>query len=141
MLGARRRVKELGAHSATRLLALVAASLVVSSCATYRPPPTNQTMTEARRATCDDFARGEVKRLGESVPRALARGFVDRTGARRGVGSGERSRATQRDVARAFAGCPHPSPRAPSRSGGPLFVGHGWIPARTGCRPNERRRV
>jgi hypothetical protein len=30
----------------------------------------------ARRGPCDDFARGEVRRLGEFVPAALARGVV-----------------------------------------------------------------
>jgi Tetratricopeptide repeat len=33
-------------------------------------------MPDAQQAICDDFAKGEVRRLGESVPAALGKGFL-----------------------------------------------------------------
>jgi hypothetical protein len=58
------------------VVTVLTAAFFVSSCATYRAPAASQTTAaEAQRATCDDFAQAEVKRLGEFVPAALARGF------------------------------------------------------------------
>src|SRR5262245_38097900 len=71
-----------GARSGMRGLVIRVAPPVVAlvftwGCASPRVPAgTNQTMMEIQHATCDDFARGEVRRLGESVPAAIARGVV-----------------------------------------------------------------
>jgi Tetratricopeptide repeat len=58
-------------------LLLIAAQL---GCAARRPPvplvgPSAE-VTEIQQTGCDEFARGEVKRLGESVPLALVKGTV-----------------------------------------------------------------
>jgi hypothetical protein len=59
----------------SRFWALTAV-LLTSGCATYRTPSISSAIAEAQRKTCDEFARGEVRRLGESVPAAFAKGIV-----------------------------------------------------------------
>jgi tetratricopeptide repeat protein len=75
MGGPRPTHERLGGRIGTGSIALLMVAFFVSNCAAYRTPVSRQTVAEARRATCDDFARAEVKRLGESVPAALAKGF------------------------------------------------------------------
>jgi Tetratricopeptide repeat len=63
--------------SATPGIALLFTAIVLTSgCATPRVLVGSGTSVDARPADCDDFARGEVRRLGEFVPAALAKGFV-----------------------------------------------------------------
>ena len=49
---------------------------LLSGCAAPGAPASAWRSGDAQRVACDDFARGEVRRLGESVPAALARGFL-----------------------------------------------------------------
>jgi hypothetical protein len=76
MAGTGRHGKHLRGRVLVGVVALGAAALHAAGCATYREPVAGQSAAEAQRAICDDFARGDVKRLGESVPAALARGFM-----------------------------------------------------------------
>jgi hypothetical protein len=64
------------ASVAPRIAALVAGVALLSGCATRGAVVGGAPSEETRRAACDDFARGEVARLGESVPAALAKGFL-----------------------------------------------------------------
>src|SRR5215470_13109839 len=57
------------------VITLVTTAIVASSCAAPRRPAPYLAVAEAERTTCEDFARAEVKRLGESVPAAFAKGF------------------------------------------------------------------
>jgi Tetratricopeptide repeat len=62
-----------GASGSAKLFMVVA---LLSGCAASGAPASAWKSADAHRAACDDFARGEVRRLGESVPAALARGFL-----------------------------------------------------------------
>ena len=62
-----------GASGSAALFMVVA---LLSGCAASGAPASAWKSADAHRAACDDFARGEVRRLGESVPLALARGFL-----------------------------------------------------------------
>ena len=75
-MGERRQTHErLGVRIPTGAITLLMAAFFASSCAAYRTPVSHQAVAEAQRTTCEDFAQAEVKRLGESVPGALAKGF------------------------------------------------------------------
>jgi hypothetical protein len=61
---------------APRIAALIVGVALLSGCATRGAVVGGVTSEETRRAACDEFARGEVARLGESVPAARAKGVL-----------------------------------------------------------------
>lgn len=66
----------LRAFATPGIAVLAAAVLLGSGCATHGAPVKVLAPPDVQRAPCEDFARGEVWRLGEFVPAALAKGFL-----------------------------------------------------------------
>jgi len=75
MVGRRPLHECFGLRTAAGVMTLLMAAFFVSSCAAHRTPVSYPTLAQAERAACGDFGRAEVKRLGESVPAAVAKGF------------------------------------------------------------------
>ena len=66
----------LRAFATPGIAVLAAAALLGSGCATHGAPVKVLAPPDVQRGPCEDFARGEVWRLGEFVPAALAKGFL-----------------------------------------------------------------
>jgi hypothetical protein len=66
----------LRAFATPGIAVLAAAAFLGSGCAAHGAPVKVLALEDAQRAACEDFARGEVWRLGEFVPAALAKGFL-----------------------------------------------------------------